>query len=88
MNENINRAGRFRFSTKLIESLSYNVLIDIMKNFIIIKCDYIFHGKYIEYIAISHLFDEIEKGAVTPEYTIMITQEKNRKHSVSVQRKK
>jgi len=87
MNKNIRRVGKFRFSARLIEDTDYDILVEIMSNFVIIKCEYIYQSfRDFEYTAISHLFDEVEEGMEYPEYTILITREGKRR-SVSVHRK-
>lgn len=48
----------------------------IMKNFLVIRAEFMFNTGCLEYWAISPLFDEIPKGMIPPEYKILVEGDK------------
>ena len=72
MNVNKRRIGMFKVSIALLEVIDYESLVNILKDFIIIRCECAYATQEMEYIAMSKYFEELEKGYIPPEYTFTI----------------
>ena len=66
------RRGWFCVSKALLDLPSID-LMSFMSNFLIVRAEFLYDKDAIEYIAVSELFDPIEDGFETPEYTFEIT---------------
>ena len=67
------RVGRFRVDTEVIWSCNTGALFAIMGRCIIVKAEANYAGPYIEYLAYSADFEEIEEGLRAPMYEWQIT---------------
>ncbi len=73
MNENKNRIGRLKISQVVIESVNYESLVNILKDFIVVRCEFFYATQELEYTAISKYFEAIGMGCIPPEYTFTIS---------------
>lgn len=65
------RRGKFKVSRELLSSAT-PVLVEFMKNFLVVRAEMHFNGDLIEYVAISELFDPIKESYDAPEYDFTI----------------
>ena len=66
------RRGSFKVSASFLDNATTEIF-DFMSNFIIVKAEMNYFGNYIDYSAVSPLFDTIDEDAVVPEYDFEIT---------------
>jgi len=71
------RYGKFTISRKLLFS-DPALVRKILAQTIVVKCESIFACYGFEYLAISSHFDEVEQGAIIPEYGVIIHRERDR----------
>lgn len=49
-----------------------DVVMAIMANLIVVRCEFMFMAYEFRYETISKFFDPVEEGAVTPEYDVVV----------------
>jgi len=65
------RFGKIYFSFEQVEKHSGDVSLILSQiEFVPVKVEALWHMMHFEYIGISPMFDEINEGDITPEYTI------------------
>ena len=69
------RVGKFNIDRYLIDNDPSSVR-KIMGQCIVIRAEHMFMNDAVEYIAISDHFDNRERGALIPEYNVIINKEK------------
>ena len=78
-----NRIGKVYVSKELLLSNGTDVADLIFRNLIIVRCECLIHmGERFEYIAYSHLFDEVDMGTEPPKYDIILHTNENREQSL------
>jgi hypothetical protein len=70
MFDNDRRIGKFYISTELIE-FNPEIVKKIMSRMIVVRAELLYHTFSIEYHAISSLFEPVNIGECTPEYTLI-----------------
>ena len=68
------RLGKFHITFDAIET-DHEYVYQIMGEVIIIRAEALLHNDMVEYIAISKHFDQVEQGAMIPEYKVIIHSE-------------
>ena len=68
------RFGRFYIYLDAIDD-DYNYICKVMGEVIIIRAEALLHNDMVEYIAISKHFDQVEQGAMIPEYKVIMHSE-------------
>lgn len=68
------KLGKFQVSYPLIAQMVNGTsnFQDVLKNFIIVKAEFLLAADAIEYVAYSETFDELSEGEVIPAYTLEI----------------
>ena len=70
----LDREGRFRISLDLLQDESaHENLKKVMGHMFIVRCEYLYESSSFEYVAISDLFDKVEKSIHAPMYDISMT---------------
>lgn len=62
---NKHRVGKFRIPKRFIHDREAKI---IFSKCVPVRAEYMFYGDYIEYVAYSDLFEEIEEGCEPPVY--------------------
>lgn len=65
------RYGKFSIDKKVIDS-SDDLVMQIMGMCVILRAEFNYYKKAIDYIALSPHFEPIEMGTLIPEYNIII----------------
>lgn len=71
------RLGRFYIDADVIEG-DFESARKIMSHFVVTRCEYLYHRRAFEYIAISDLFKPVELYTKLPLYNILIADEEIR----------
>jgi len=79
------RRGKFSVAGTLIDAMSPD-LMRFLSNFIIVRAEYMYDTKCIEYYAVSKLFDPIDDGTLAPEYTFTLKKYSNGKLDIFTER--
>jgi len=66
------RIGSFCISQEFLENIKEKYLFDFFSNFIVLEAQFRQQRNAVEYVAISNLFEEIERPHVPPQYYINI----------------
>jgi len=85
------RIGSFYMTQSVIENGNEDGLYEFFSNFIILEANFAREYNAIQYIAISKLFDEIERAHVPPRYninTIKTLNEKTKEYEISYRAQK
>ena len=80
------RFGNFSFQIDLLEKDS-EILRDVMSKCIIVRAEFLFAKRTIDYVALSELFDEVSFGEIIPDYDIIFTKGKAGKTTWKFNRK-
>lgn len=67
-----NRPGVFHIPRRSIFE-SPDLVKKIMSQMLIVRAEDMFVSSRIEYVAYSHLFDEVDQGSVAPHYEILVS---------------
>lgn len=65
------RVGQFSIPSKEIQNNSDEIML-IMSKMIIVRCEHLYHSGWLEYIALSPLFEKIEDGQRPPYYSVFV----------------
>lgn len=79
------RLGRFYLDSDLVEQ-DFFAAKRILGNFVIMRCEYLYHRHAFEYVAASALFDCVERGDEIPEYEIVVDDADSHVEARKVQR--
>ena len=64
------RIGKMFITAPLIDDMNFEEMLKMTNKFVVVRCEYLYHQKIFEYIAICPEFDEIECGNEPPIYSI------------------
>lgn len=70
------RRGSFKIGRELLDDAT-DELFEFMSNFLILRAEYHYINGYIEYHAVSPLFDLTDMDTIIPEYDFEITKRKD-----------
>lgn len=64
-----NRIGRFVVSADLLRD--WEQILPLMAGMVVVRCEWMYYNRTVEYIAYSRLFDEIGEGFDPPKYEMI-----------------
>jgi hypothetical protein len=70
------RLGLFVIDHGFIDS-NFNELRNLLKDVVIVRAESNYGHGYIEYMGISHLFDEVPEGCMANKYNVIFNKNKN-----------
>lgn len=73
----VNRYGRFSISLDLVHQDPYRIMA-ILSQCLVVRCELLYAGNRLEYIALSEAFSEVPTGMITPEYQVVISEDGER----------
>ena len=66
------KAGKFRISVSLLESLPINIINRIFEDMVIMRAEMDYYSNSIEYVAYCIKFDTLEETQIVPKYEAVI----------------
>lgn len=85
-----NKIGTFTLQMDVLERYP-EVVMQVMSKLIVVRAEFMFHSKEVEYMAYSNMFEHVTFGSKVPKYNLIVeikTEEDAQVlHKISVERK-
>jgi hypothetical protein len=66
------RIGRIQINIGLIEDADADQLLKVLDRFLVVRAEYLYPARAIEYVAYSDLFEQVPRGCREPDYIALL----------------